>query len=105
MIIQVLCFGWLTTFVSWTLAKSEFFWGRGNEFMATLGMSSCQPQSVVELLFLWKQNYIKMRKFQTVGPLPPPPSRVSLAPGPPPTTKIEAPVPKFYKTEAPKWQF
>ena len=26
-------------------------------------------------------------------------------PGPPPTTKNEAPAPKFYKTEAPEWQF
>ena len=24
---------------------------------------------------------------------------------PPPTTKNEAPAPKFYKTEAPEWQF
>ena len=26
-------------------------------------------------------------------------------PGPPLTTKNEAPAPKFYKTEAPEWQF
>ena len=26
-------------------------------------------------------------------------------PGPPPTTKKDAPAPKFYKTEAPEWQF
>ena len=26
-------------------------------------------------------------------------------PRPPPTTKNEAPAPKFYKTEAPEWQF
>ena len=26
-------------------------------------------------------------------------------PGPPPTTKNEAPAPKFYKIEAPEWQF
>ena len=26
-------------------------------------------------------------------------------PGPPLTTKKEAPAPKFYKTEAPEWQF
>ena len=26
-------------------------------------------------------------------------------PGPPRTTKNEAPAPKFYKTEAPEWQF
>ena len=25
--------------------------------------------------------------------------------GAPPTTKNEAPAPKFYKTEAPEWQF
>ena len=32
-------------------------------------------------------------------------SRGARGPGPPLTTKNEAPAPKFYKTEAPEWQF
>ena len=69
--------------------------------------SICHVQKYISVLVAENRYFGKIKTKCTFGKIQ---GRIQGGggpggPGPPLTTKNEAPAPKFYKTEAPEWQF